>query len=200
MSEVLFQQDAYLATCTAQVDSINERGGIILDRTIFYATGGGQPGDSGTLTLADGSSIDIATTVYGEDRSQIVHVPAEGSALPAAGEQVALHLDWPRRHRLMRVHTALHLMCALVPYPVTGGQIGEDGGRLDFDIDNPDAIDKDELTAKLLQLVAADHKVSQRWITDAELDANPGWCAQCRYSRRAAAAGPAGCHWRRWRG
>jgi misacylated tRNA(Ala) deacylase len=174
MSEALFQQDAYLATCTAQVDSINERGGIILDRTIFYATGGGQPGDSGTMTLADGSSIDIATTVYGEDRSQIVHVPAEGSALPAAGEQVALHLDWPRRHRLMRVHTALHLMCALVPYPVTGGQIGEDGGRLDFDIDNPDAIDKDELTAKLQQLVAADHKVSQRWITDAELDANPG--------------------------
>jgi misacylated tRNA(Ala) deacylase len=174
MSEALFQQDAYLATCTAQVDRINERGGIILDRTIFYATGGGQPGDSGTLTLADGSSIDIATTVYGEDRSQIVHVPAEGSALPAAGEQVTLHLDWPRRHRLMRVHTALHLMCALVPYPVTGGQIGEDGGRLDFDIDNPDAIDKDELTAKLQQLVAADHKVSQRWITDAELDANPG--------------------------
>jgi misacylated tRNA(Ala) deacylase len=174
MSEALFQQDAYLATCTAQVDSINERGGIILDRTIFYATGGGQPGDSGTMTLADGSSIDIATTVYGEDRSQIVHVPAEGSPLPAAGEQVALHLDWPRRHRLMRVHTALHLMCALVPYPVTGGQIGEDGGRLDFDIDNPDAIDKDELTAKLQQLVAADHKVSQRWITDAELDANPG--------------------------
>jgi misacylated tRNA(Ala) deacylase len=174
MSEALFQQDAYLATCTAQVDSINERGGIILDQTIFYATGGGQPGDSGTLTLADGSSIDIATTVYGEDRSQIVHVPAEGSALPAAGEQVALHLDWPRRHRLMRVHTALHLLCALVPYPVTGGQIGEDGGRLDFDIDNPDAIDKDELTAKLQQLVAADHKVSQRWITDAELDANPG--------------------------
>jgi misacylated tRNA(Ala) deacylase len=174
MSETLFQQDAYLATCTAQVDSINERGGIILDQTIFYATGGGQPGDSGTMTLADGSSIDIATTVYGEDRSQIVHVPAEGSALPAAGEQVTLHLDWPRRHRLMRVHTALHLMCALVPYPVTGGQIGEDGGRLDFDIDNPDAIDKDELTAKLQQLVAADHKVSQRWITDAELDANPG--------------------------
>jgi misacylated tRNA(Ala) deacylase len=174
MSEALFQQDAYLATCTAQVDSINERGGIILDQTIFYATGGGQPGDSGTMTLADGSSIDIATTVYGEDRSQIVHVPAEGSALPAAGEQVTLHLDWPRRHRLMRVHTALHLMCALVPYPVTGGQIGEDGGRLDFDIDNPDAIDKDELTAKLQQLVAADHKVSQRWITDAELDANPG--------------------------
>jgi misacylated tRNA(Ala) deacylase len=174
MSEALFQQDAYLATCTAQVDSINERGGIILDRTIFYATGGGQPGDSGTMTLADGSSIDIATTVYGEDRSQIVHVPAEGSPLPAAGEQVTLHLDWPRRHRLMRVHTALHLMCALVPYPVTGGQIGEDGGRLDFDIDNPDAIDKDELTAKLQQLVAADHKVSQRWITDAELDANPG--------------------------
>lgn len=174
MSEALFQQDAYLATCTAKVESVNDRGGILLDRTIFYATGGGQPGDSGTMTLADGSRIDIATTVYGEDRSQIVHVPAEGSNLPGPGQEVTLHLNWDRRHRLMRVHTALHLMCALVPYPVTGGQIGEDGGRLDFDIDNPDAIDKDELTTRLQDLVAADHKVSQRWITDAELDANPG--------------------------
>ena len=174
MSEALFQQDAYLATCTAKVESVNDRGGILLDRTIFYATGGGQPGDSGTMTLADGSRIDIATTVYGEDRNQIVHVPAEGPNLPEPGQEVTLHLNWDRRHRLMRVHTALHLMCALVPYPVTGGQIGEDGGRLDFDIDNPDAIDKDELTTRLQGLVAADHKVSQLWITDAELDANPG--------------------------
>lgn len=174
MSEALFQQDAYLKTCAATVVEVNERGGIVLDRTIFYATGGGQPGDTGAMTLPDGRSITIATTVYGEDRAQIVHVPAEGSALPQPGDQVNLNLDWDRRYKLMRVHTALHLMCALVPFPVTGGQIGEDGGRLDFDIENPDAIDKDELTEKLQVLVAASHPVSQRWITDAELDANPG--------------------------
>jgi misacylated tRNA(Ala) deacylase len=174
MSEALFQQDAYLKTCTAKVLEVNERGGIVLDRTIFYATGGGQPGDIGTMALADGREITIATTVYGEDRAQIVHVPAEGSPLPQPGDQVSLNLDWERRYKLMRVHTALHLMCALVPFPVTGGQIGEDGGRLDFDIENPDAIDKDDLTVKLQALVTAAHPVSQRWITDAELDANPG--------------------------
>jgi misacylated tRNA(Ala) deacylase len=174
MSEPLFQQDAYLRTCTAKVVEVNDRGGIVLDQTIFYATGGGQPGDTGSMTLADGRSIRIATTVYGENRSQIVHVPAEGEQLPQAGDAVTLELDWERRHRLMRVHTALHLMCALVPYPVTGGQIAEDGGRLDFDIENPDAIDKDDLTVRLQALVKADHAVSQRWITDAELDANPG--------------------------
>ncbi|MEE4238262.1 MAG: alanyl-tRNA editing protein [Anderseniella sp.] len=174
MSEALFQQDAYLKTCAATVVEVNERGGIVLDRTIFYATGGGQPGDTGAMTLPDGRSITIATTVYGEHRAQIVHVPTEGSPLPQPGDQVNVNLDWDRRYKLMRVHTALHLMCALVPFPVTGGQIGEDGGRLDFDIENPDAIDKDELTEKLQVLVAASHPVSQRWITDAELDANPG--------------------------
>lgn len=174
MSEPLFQQDAYLKTCTATVVEVNERGGVVLDRTILYATGGGQPGDSGSMTLPGGSNIRIATTVYGEDRSQIVHVPGEGEPLPKPGDSVTLTLDWDRRHKLMRVHTALHLMCALVPYPVTGGQIGEDGGRLDFDIENPDAIDKDDLTARLQALVGENHPVSQRWITDAELDANPG--------------------------
>ena len=174
MSETLFQQDAYLKTCAATVVEVNERGGIVLDRTIFYATGGGQPGDTGTIMLADGREITIATTVYSEDRTQIVHVPAAGSQLPQPGDEVSLNLDWERRYKLMRVHTALHLMCALVPFPVTGGQIGEDGGRLDFDIENPDAIDKDDLTVKLQGLVAAAHPVSQRWITDAELDSNPG--------------------------
>jgi misacylated tRNA(Ala) deacylase len=173
MSEPLFQHDAYMRTCAAKVVEVNERGGIVLDRTNFYATGGGQSGDSGSMALADGRSIRIATSVYGENRLQIVHVPAEGEPLPQAGEDVTLELDWQRRHRLMRVHTALHLMCALVPYPVTGGQIAEDGGRLDFDIKNPDAIDKNELTARLQALVKENHAVSQRLITDAELDANP---------------------------
>jgi len=174
MTDPLFRNDAYLKSCTARVLEVNDRGGIILDQSNFYATGGGQPGDSGTMTLADGSDTPIATTVYGEDRSQIVHVAEEGAQLPAIGDQVELTLDWPRRYAMMRVHTALHLMCALVPFPVTGGQISPDGGRLDFDIDNPDAIDKDTLSTGLAELVRADHLISQRWITDAELDANPG--------------------------
>jgi misacylated tRNA(Ala) deacylase len=174
MTEVLFRDDSYLKTCSAKVLEVNERSGIILDQTNFYATGGGQPGDSGTMRLADGSEATIATTVYGEDRAQIVHVPAEGQRLPAAGDEVELSLDWDRRFGMMRVHSALHLMCALVPFPVTGGQISPEGGRLDFDIDDPDAIDKNELTAQLQALVAADHAITQRWITDAELEANPG--------------------------
>jgi len=174
MTEPLFRNDAYLKSCTANVLDVNERGGIVVDQSNFYATGGGQPGDSGTMTLADGSSITIATTVYGEDRSQIVHVAEEGAQLPAIGDQVELTLDWSRRYGMMRVHTALHLMCALVPFPVTGGQISPEGGRLDFDIDNPDAIDKDTLSAGLEELVRADHAITQRWITDTELEANPG--------------------------
>ena len=174
MTEPLFRSDAYLKTCTATVLDTNERGGIVLDQSNFYATGGGQPGDSGSMTLADGSVIPIATTVYGDDRSQIVHVTEEGSQLPANGDRVEHSLDWPRRHGMMRVHTALHLMCALVPFPVTGGQISPDGGRLDFDIDNPDAIDKETLSTGLADLVRANHAISQRWITDAELEANPG--------------------------
>ena len=107
MTELLFRDDAYLRSCEATVTAINDRGGIVLDRTVFYATGGGQPGDSGTLERADGSVVTLATAVYGEDRSQIVHVPAEGSTLPQVGEKDVLHLDWARRYRLMRVHTAL---------------------------------------------------------------------------------------------
>lgn len=174
MTKDLFRSDAYLKTCTARVLEVNDRGGVVLDQTNFYATGGGQPGDSGTMTLADGSGIAIATTLYGEDRSQIVHVAADGSQLPTAGDTIELALDWARRFGMMRVHTALHLMCALVPFPVTGGQISPGGGRLDFDIDDPSAIDKDTLNASLQDLVQADHAISQRWITDAELEANPG--------------------------
>ena len=169
----LFREDGYLSTCEATVTGVNERGGILLDRTIFYPTGGGQPGDSGRLERADGSEIAIATTVYGGDKSEIVHVPAEGSALPAPGEKVVCHLDWDRRHRHMRVHTALHLLSAVLPYPVTGGQIGDGEGRLDFDI--PDAgLDKETVTEKVNALIAEDLPVSFEWITDEELAANPG--------------------------
>ena len=171
-TDEIFREDAYAQTCTAKVTGLTERGGLVLDRTVFYPTGGGQPGDSGRLTLADGRGLAIAATVYDADKITIVHVPAEGQGLPAVGETVTCAIDWPRRLKLMRAHTGLHLLCSLLKYPVTGGQIGEAEGRLDFDI--PDAtLDKDELTANLNALIAANHPVSHRWISDEEMAARP---------------------------
>jgi misacylated tRNA(Ala) deacylase len=174
MTEPLFRADAYLQESRAKVLAVNDRGGIVLDRTPFYASAGGQPGDKGVIRFS-GGECPIATTVYDTtDKSQIVHVAAEGAAKPAVGETITIALDWDTRHKLMRMHTTLHLLCSLVKFPVTGGQIGADEGRLDFDIEDASAVDKDKLTADLQALVVADHPVAERWITDAELDANPG--------------------------
>ncbi|MGE0699423.1 MAG: alanyl-tRNA editing protein [Hyphomicrobiaceae bacterium] len=174
MTEQLYRADAYVRETEAKVVEVNDRGGIVLDRTPFYAAGGGQPGDRGVLRFASGE-CPIATTVYdAADKSKIVHVAAEGAPRPASGDTVTAVLDWPLRHHHMRVHTALHLLCSLVKFPVTGGQIGADEGRLDFDIEDASAVDKDRLTEALNRLVEADHAVSERWITDAELEANPG--------------------------
>lgn len=173
MTQALFRDDAYAPSCTASVTAVTDRGGIVLDRTVFYAAGGGQPGDAGTLTWPGGTCA-IATTVYDADRATIVHVPAAGIAIPEAGCTVDAVLDWPQRLAFMRVHTALHLLCSLVPFPVTGGQIGAGEGRLDFDIEDAGAIDKDKLTEQLAAMVAANHPVTERWITDAELESNPG--------------------------
>jgi misacylated tRNA(Ala) deacylase len=173
MTEQLYRSDAYARAAEARVVAINDHGGIVLDRTNFYAAAGGQPGDKGVLRFGDGV-CPIATTVYDSDKSTIVHVPAEGAAKPAVGDAVAAELDWPTRHAHMRVHSALHLLCSLVKWPVTGGQIGATEGRLDFDIADMAGIDKESLTARLNALVEADHPIGERWITDAELDANPG--------------------------
>ena len=174
MTEQLYRANAYLKEITATVVAVNERGGIVLDRTLFYASAGGQPGDKGVIRCAAGA-CPIATTVYDTaDKSIIVHVGAEGATMPALGEIVTMTLDWDARLRHMRMHTAMHLMCSLVKFPVTGGQIGADEGRLDFDIEDASAVDKDRLTADIQALIAADHPVTERWITDAELDANPG--------------------------
>ena len=172
MTKELFREDSYVKTCSAAVTSVNERGGIILDQTVFYPTGGGQPGDSGTMTTASGARIRIATTVYDRDTGDIVHVPESTDNLPGAGETVTLSLDWDRRYAHMRIHSALHLLSAVLDYPVTGGSIGEGSGRLDFDI--PQAgLDKAAITDELNRLVEEDHKLSMRWITDEELDAQP---------------------------
>jgi misacylated tRNA(Ala) deacylase len=169
----LFRDDAYRRDCEATVLAVNDRGDIILDRTVFYATSGGQPGDAGQL-IGHGIAIPIGATVYGEDKAEVVHVPLSPENLPGAGESVRAELDWYRRHRHMRMHSALHLMCSLIPFPVTGGSIGAGESRLDFDISDAGMVDKDDLTEKLNALVAADHPVSTRWITDEELADNPG--------------------------
>ena len=173
-TELLFREDAYLTETPATVISVNERGGIVLDRTVLYATGGGQPGDSGNLKRADGSVIAIGTAIYDpEDKSRVLHVPLEGQSLPQAGDAVTVVLDWEKRLKRMRIHTALHLLSVVLSYPVTGGSIGDGDGRLDFDIPEG-GLDKAEINEKLNALIARNADVTESWITDAELDANPG--------------------------
>jgi misacylated tRNA(Ala) deacylase len=172
-TELVFRTEWHAQEAEAQVLAVTDRGGIILDRTVFYATGGGQPGDRGHLLLADGRRIAIATAVWDDPAKTIVaHVPAEGETPPAVGEAVTAVLDWPLRLLRMRTHTCLHLLSVALPYPVTGGAVGDGEGRLDFDI--PDAIEKEAVQAKLDALLESPAAVTDRWITDAELDANPG--------------------------
>ena len=170
-TQLVFRDDPYARDCEATVLAATPEG-IVLDRTVFYAQGGGQPGDVGTLSRAGGAPVAIANTVYGPDRSTILHVLADKDWHVEPGERVTAALDWERRYKRMRVHTALHLLSVVLPHPVTGGAIGDGDGRLDFDI--PEAgLDKAELTEKLNELVARDAPVRERWITDEELDANP---------------------------
>lgn len=170
MTKQLFIEDAYLRDAEARVFAVTDEGGIVLDQSIFYATSGGQPGDSGTLTW-QGGAIDIATAVKGEGGS-IILVPAEPNALPPVGAPIKQSLNWERRHRHMRVHTALHLLSVVIPLPVTGGSISPDKGRLDFDM--PDAIsDKAALEDTLNKLIACDFEVTHDWITEAALAAQP---------------------------
>lgn len=170
MTELLFREDPYLREAEAEIVAHTPEGGIILDRCLFYPTGGGQPGDSGML-LTTAGRLPIATTI--KDREgRVVLLPAEPSALPPIGSKLRQLLDWERRHRHMRIHTALHLLSVVVPLPVTGGQIGAEKGRLDFDM--PEAPgDPAALEEALNALVDRDAPVSDSWISDAELAANP---------------------------
>jgi misacylated tRNA(Ala) deacylase len=165
----LFRDDAYLREASAKVLSADLRG-IALDRTVFYPQGGGQPGDQGELLLEGGRSVPIVNAIYDSDRKAILHVPAEGAALPEPGASVVARIDWSRRYGRMRAHTALHLLSVVLPYPVTGGSVGDAEGRLDFDCEAP--LEKAEVERKLNELIALDARVSQRWITDEELAAN----------------------------
>ncbi|KQR67808.1 alanyl-tRNA editing protein [Rhizobium sp. Leaf341] len=170
-TKALFRDDFYLSTCEAHVIEVLDDGGIVLDRTCFYATSGGQPGDIGFLERADGSRIEIAATRTGASKDVIVHVPAEGQPALETGEAIVAHIDWPRRYRLMRMHTACHLLSVVCPYPITGAAVGEDESRVDFDMS--ETIDKDDVTEKMMALVRENHPITVRWITDDELLANP---------------------------
>jgi len=173
MTEELFREDATLAECEAVVTAVDERG-VQLDRTVFYPHGGGQAGDRGELVLADGRVVAIADTRKGEQPGQIVHVPASADDRAAlqVGDRVTARIDVERRRAHMRFHTATHLLCALIPHPVDGCSITAEYARLDFHMTDP--LDKAVLEAGLARLVGEAHPVSHRWITDAELDANPG--------------------------
>src|SRR3984893_10200804 len=173
-TDCLFREDSYLKDCSATVVALTETGGVVLDRTIFYAASGGQPGDTGTLRSANGNAIRIASAAYVDrEKTEITHSPAVSTGLDLKiGEPVHIAIDWDLRYARMRMHTALHLLSAVLPYPVTGGAVGDREGRLDFDI--PEAgLDKEEITHKLASMIAASAEVRLRWITDAELQAKP---------------------------
>lgn len=167
----LFRDDFYLSTCEAVVTAVHEDGGIELDQTCFYATSGGQPGDTGVLERGDGSRITLGLTRHGADKSVILHYPVDGQPVPGIGEKVTLHIDWERRYKLMRMHTACHLLSVVCPWPITGAAVGEDESRVDFDMS--ETVDKDDVTARLMTLIEEDHPVFLKWITDKELADNP---------------------------
>jgi misacylated tRNA(Ala) deacylase len=170
-TDLLFRADAYLRQATALVLGHTPEGGILVDRSVFYATSGGQPGDNGEIAW-DGGKLTIATAVKVEG-GLIALVPAEAARLPPVGAEILQRIDWDRRHRLMRMHTALHLLSAVIPLPVTGGQIGTERGRLDFDMPEPPG-DIVALNAALNLMIGRDLAVTESWISDDELRANPG--------------------------
>ncbi len=172
MTDELFRQDAYLTECDATIAAVGDRH-IELDRTVFYPMGGGQPGDQGTVRLPDGRELAVVDTRKGEGDARIAHILEDSPSPALVGVPVTARIDWPRRHRLMRVHTTLHLLGSLVPAGVTGGAIRDDGtGRLDFDLPES-TLDKEALTEGLNRLVSEDHRITARWVSEEELEANP---------------------------
>ena len=171
-TRALFRDDFYLSTAEGTVTAVHEDGSIELDQTCFYAASGGQPGDTGFLERADGTRIQLGETRHGATKDIILHKPLEGQLLPAPGETLVLHIDWARRYRLMRMHTACHLLSVVLPYPITGAAVGEEESRVDFDL--PDQVEKEDVTERMMALVKANHPIYVQWITDEELAANPG--------------------------
>lgn len=170
MTKELFRDDSYLKNCSATVTGQRENA-IILDQSVFYPTGGGQPGDTGTLTLKNGTTIDVINTVKDRESGEHLHLVAQGTPLPEIDSPVTCQLNWERRYKHMRMHTALHLMCAHVDGAVTGGSVGIEKSRLDFDL--PEAPDKELLANAINADIEADHPVTISQISDDELSNNP---------------------------
>lgn len=174
-TDFLFREDSYLKDCEARVVAITQQGGIVLDRTVFYANSGGQPGDTGAITLADGTRLTISNAVYTDaQKSEIAHVLADSApASPRVGDVVRAEIEWEPRYGRMKIHTALHLLSVVLPFPITGASVGNIDGRADFNI--PEAgHTKEAIAEQIAAMIATDAAVSSRWISDAELDANPG--------------------------
>ena len=167
MTIELFRDDSYLKECEAKITQVAEQS-VILDQTVFYPMGGGQPGDSGYLILEDGTKLRVEDTQ--KDDNGIAHHLAPEFSLPAAGTKVRAVIDWDRRYRHMRMHSSLHLLCSLIDGGVTGGSISEQKSRLDFDLQDT-KLDKEFLTSELNRLINEDHPMSARWITDEEMAA-----------------------------
>ena len=169
-TEKLYQDDPYLRECTARVTAVTDQA-VILDRSVFYCRGGGQPGDTGEFVLPDGRSVKVADTVAQAETGEQLHMIAEGEALPGVGEEVLARIDWDRRYRFMRMHSCMHMLCAVIDAPVTGGSVSDGRARLDFDL--PDPVDKTEVTAALNEMIRRARPRYFRWITDAEMEAQP---------------------------
>lgn len=167
MTKELFREDSYLKSCTATVTGCSKQV-LHVDQTVFYPLGGGQPGDTGVATWEGGNARIVDTRYVDGD---IGHILEDGASPPPVGATVELEIDWERRYRHMRMHTAMHLLGSVLHYGVTGGNISSEKSRLDFDME--DTIDKEAVAAALAKLVAGDHAVSCRWISEEELDANP---------------------------
>ncbi len=170
MTQELFREDSYLKQCTASVTGIQD-GHIIVDKTVFYPLGGGQPGDSGIMLRPDNTEIKIINTIKDRESGEILH-QVEGDILPEIGEQLTLKIDWERRYQIMRLHSCMHMLCAVIPEPVTGGSIRDDGSaRLDFDL--PEPPDKLAIEQALNEITMTDHPMTTQWISDAEMGAQP---------------------------
>jgi len=168
MTEELFRDDSYLKSCEATVTAVDGNQ-VFLDRTVFYPTGGGQPGDTGVLRAADGAAYPVVDTVKAE--RGIAHLLAEGAAVLRVGERLTAGIDWERRYRLMKMHTCMHVLSHVVPFGVTGGSIRDGSARLDFDA--PEPLDKEAINERVNEIIRAGAGVSQRWISDEEMDARP---------------------------
>jgi misacylated tRNA(Ala) deacylase len=171
MTIELFRQDAYARRCDAQILGVGELG-LRLDRTVFFPTGGGQPGDQGRLLLSDGSALDVVDTVKSPDGIEVLHRLSERASKPDVGTRLIAEVYWPRRHRLMRMHSALHLLCAAIDHPVSGGQVGEHKSRLDFDVKGL-KLDKIEIGEQIEEWIAEDRSIREHWVDEDELRRRP---------------------------